>query len=269
MTLEGSVQNGTVDLVDILGGIHLLYVDHHRAAYKTIGLTGDMNADIPRARAFYDGLLPADERLSDEAVRFSVLDAYTDAAGDKMETAPGRQGEIQNPPTGPGVPTGPTLCEMDIHARYETKDIVNLTVSESNIYHDSWASYDSVGGTHHGACSGKTVRVRIGPVPVFTTHWVASACRGLRPKPYGSSLRTHARGEYWNDDFPLIRIGRIVYPGSVVNVEHNVWIQSHPESGRFIIQRQGVSWGNNGITRTAAYLLSHHLTRGRAQHYCW
>ena len=200
----------------------------------------------------------------------AVVEAYSNAAAGDLELGPpGPQsgaGEIQNPPQ---VPPGPTLCEMFVRVRYETKDIVNLTVTETNVNHDSWSSYDRIGAYHSGSCSGKTVNVRLGVVPIFTTHWIASGCRGEQPRAYGSYIRTHARAEYWNDDFPLIRIGRIVYPGSVVNVEHNIWVQSHPDSGAFVVQRQGTSWGNNGITQSATYLLSHYLTRGQAQHYCW
>ena len=72
MLTEGSVQNATVSFSD--AGDYLLWVDHRRAAYKTMRLSGNLDADLARARAFYDGVLPPDaEPMSDESVRLAQV----------------------------------------------------------------------------------------------------------------------------------------------------------------------------------------------------
>ncbi len=71
----------------------------------------------------------------------------------------------------------------------------------------------------------------------------------------GNVVRTATQGDYYNTDFPALRIFNRYYPAQVVCARHRIWININPVNGGLELRNAYRHWGDGNPSILAAYLL--------------
>ena len=209
--------------------MRMLFVDPLRASYSTLRLYGDMDIDLPRARAFAERFGVG---VHEEQMRARLLETYADDLrweAEKWRAVPlsGFDGEGFRNNHG-------DTCQADTAYAMKTGDIAGIKVAETF----SRVETSNSGQWQHGGwclpVSPVNVSIPGANIGAFTTYWKGTCDHGAVER--GELVRTRARGDYWNRDFPALEVGRVAYPGQTVYVGHQIDIDVNPSDGEFSLR---------------------------------
>lgn len=245
--------------------MRLLFIDFNRFAYSTLQLQGTLEADFPRARAFVNRT-PVGPRTTDDQLRARILDIYSSHLDSLSAALMLRQGFKNSSDPEPQSPRRRQVCSMEAAYALQSRDIINIVVAETFSQVNA-----SEGGNwrHRGYCDPrKNIQVRIpgSNIVIFRTNWYGRCDRSN--DRVGSVVRSAARGDYVNNDFPLLRIFNTVYPEQNVYARHLLQININPGTGGLQLNSSYAHWGDGNPSVISAYLLQAHEAHFRSFRVC-
>lgn len=243
---------------------YLLIIDYVRATYATMRLAGSIEADFPRAQVF---VRRSGKEISDELLRARLLSGY--ARRLESDAAAWRDAAPQSRLDRDDVVVGTAhrrLCDMTVAYAIETIEPARLTVAETFSRID--ASSNGL-WRHSGWCVGtRPVQVRIpgSSIVLFETNWHSRCAR--RSDQSGGTVRTGARGNFVNNDFPPLRIFNRMYPDQNVYVVHEILMNVNAGSGALHLRTSYSHTGDGNPSILASYLLMTRESHFRRVRHC-